>query len=88
MTIYDAVECLKNKGLLVTAIRNETHIYGGTALVPLGDITGVLDAFGIFQTQNGWTVVIPDLDKTVYRSSLAEAIQTVIDLVTPLLSKR
>ncbi|MEP7287919.1 MAG: hypothetical protein ABI947_19380 [Chloroflexota bacterium] len=85
MTIQDAVKYLVNNGLIAEAINNETQISGGTALVPLGDITGVRNAFTIYRDQNHWVVYLPALYKDLREESLLAAVQTVIELTEPLL---
>jgi hypothetical protein len=87
MTIEEAVDYLVQRGFVAQSFQNNTGIAGGTKRVPLGDIVGIRNSFGIYPDKGNWVVVIPDQHKTVQTASLWDAVQTAVDLVSPLLNE-
>jgi hypothetical protein len=87
MTIEEAVDYLVKNGFVAQSTRNNTEIVGGTKSVPLGDIIGILNSFGIYPVNGNWVVVFPSQDKTLQTSSLLNAVQIVVEWVSPLLNE-
>ena len=87
MTIEEAVNCLMKRGFAAKAIKNNTEIFGCTNEIPMGDIIGTRNAFLIYPDEETWITGMSVPDKSVRVASLVDAVQVVIDLVSPLLNK-